>query len=369
MAEKIVNGVLKDNTEERNKTLRRNKGKYNGYNQQLNTIVGKDYHVYSNEKNPVIQGQHEDILRYTHNGNTDFSKNIHEKYGVDKETLKYYSHKEIKPSYKVNDYDGYGDYISYMWDVYGMEESYAGHLAGLMNVRELAENLAYDIVPSFEGKNAQDVINDILRYTDIKYAMEGDKVGIVRNINVANAINGVITTNINNYSGKESKMGLISNRMYASTLLRGAQFNSLRGNKYITPELETLYGNNLSNVYNLSTLFSIDTDNGRIVEPDSGKYLGNKMPNGNIFDYLPTVISDFKLPELEVNGEKYDWSSHPNYGVDEQQYDKRSLENINSSTVSGYTISDRVQLYSYSEGNNKNETDDIDEDKEKLINF
>lgn len=360
MAEKIVNGVLKNNTNERNETLRKNKGKYNGYNQQLNVIVGENYHLYANEKNPVIQQQHEDILRYTHNGKTDFSQDIHEKYGIDKETLKYYSHKEIKPSYKVNDYDGYGDYISYMWDVYGMEESYAGHLAGLMNVRELAEELAYDIVPSFEGKNAQDVINDILRYSNIKYAMEGDKVGIVRNINVANAVNGVITTNINNYSGKESKMGLISNRMYASTLLRGAQFNSLRGNKYITPELEKLYGNNLSNVYNLSTLFSIDTDNGRIVEPDSGSYLGNKMPNGNIFDYLPTVISDFKLPELEVNGEKYDWSSHPNYGVEEQQYDKRSIDNINSSTFNNFSqISDKVGIYIYSEGDNKNENTKI----------
>lgn len=358
MAEKIVNGVLKDNTNERNKTLRRNKGKYNGYNQQLNVIVGMDYRLYANEKNPIIQEQHEDILRYTHNGKTDFSQNIHKKYGVDKETLKYYSRKEIKPSYKVNDYDGYGDYISYMWDVYGMEESYVGHLAGLMNVRELAEDLAYDIVPSFEGKNAQDVINDILRYTDTKYAMEGDKVGIVRNINVANAVNGVITTNINNYSGKESKMGLISNRLYASTLLRGAQFNSLRGNKYITPELETLYGNNLSNVYNLSTLFSIDTDNGRIVEPDSGNYLGIKMPNGNIFDYLPTVISDFKLPELEVKGEKYNWSNHPNYG-DERTYEQENIDNINSSTLSGYVISDNYKISTYSEGDNKNENANI----------
>lgn len=360
MAEKIVNGVLKNNTEERNKTLMLNKGKYNGYNQQLNTIVGKDYHIYSNEKSPVIRGQHEDILRYTHNGNTDFSKNIHEKYGVDKETLKYYSHKNIKPSYKVNDYDGYDDYISYMWDIYGIEESYAGHLAGLLNVRELAESLAYDIVPSFEGKNAQDVINDILRYSDIKYAMEGDKVGVVRNINVSNAINGVITTNINNFSGKESKMGLISNRLYGITLMKAAEFNSLRGNKYITPELEKLYGNNLNNVHNLSTLFSIDTDNGRIVEPDSGKYLGVKMPSGNIFNYLPSIIPEFELPINEVNGEKYDWNANPKYGVDDQQYDKRSIENINTSTFNNFSqISDKIGLYSYSEGDSKNENDDV----------
>lgn len=352
MGEKIVNGVLKNNTKERNKALTLNKGKYKGYNQQLNVIVGENYRVYANEKNSVLKEQHEDILRYTHNGKTDFSKGLHENYSVDKETLKYYSQKTIKPSYKVNDYDGYGDYISYMWDVYGMEESYAGHLAGLMGVRELAEDLAYDIVPSFEGKNAQDVINDILRYSDTTYAMEGNRVGIVRNINVANAVNGVITTNINNYSGKESKMGLISNRLYGLSLLQGAQFNSLRGNRYITPELETLYGNNLSNVYNLSTLFSIDTENGRIVEPDSGKYLGMKMPNGNIFNYLPTVISDFKLPELEVNGEKYDWSINPNYGEDELSYNKRHIDTVTNTTI--FPDNNKQILYVYSEGQEKN---------------
>ena len=359
MAEKIVNGVLKNNSKERNEALRSNKGKYNGYTQQLNTIVGMNYNVYHNEKNPVIQQQHDDILRYTHNGLDGYSKELHEKYGIDKETLKYYSQSTIKPSYQVNDYDGYGDYISYMWDVYGMEESYAGHLAGLMNVREMAENLAYDIVPSFEGKTAQDVINEILKYSDIKYAMEGDKVGIVRNINVANAINGVVTTNINNYSGKESRMGLISNRMYASSLLRGAQFNSMRRSKYITPELETLYGNNLNNVYNLSSLFTIDTETGRIADPDSGIYLGKKMPNGNVFDYLPTVIPDFKLPQIEVNGETYDWGRHPNYG-EESTYQEQNIENINSSTVSGYVVSDKYQMSTYSEGDAANLNDEVD---------
>ena len=82
MAEKIVNGVLKNNSKERNETLRSNKGKYNGYTQQLNTIVGVNYNVYHNEKNPVIQQQHDDILRYTHNGLDGYSKELHEKYGI-----------------------------------------------------------------------------------------------------------------------------------------------------------------------------------------------------------------------------------------------------------------------------------------------
>ena len=114
--------------------------------------------------------------------------------------------------------------------------------------------------------------------------MEGDKVGIVRDIDVAQAINGVVTTNINNYSGKETKMGLISNMMYGSTLLRAANFNSLRKNRYITPETERLYGNNLSNDYNLSSIFTINDETGRYPEMEKGTYI-SEMSDDIFFVY------------------------------------------------------------------------------------
>jgi hypothetical protein len=116
---------------------------------ELNVIVGKSYNIYANEKNPVIFEQNPDLLRFTHGGKTEYSKDTHEKYGLDSENLMYYAHSNLKPSYKVNNYDGFKDYMSYMFDVYGVEESYAGYLAGLLGVRDLAENLAYDIVPDF----------------------------------------------------------------------------------------------------------------------------------------------------------------------------------------------------------------------------
>ena len=167
-------------------------------------------------------------MRFTHGGKTDYSKEMHEKYGLDAENLMYYVHNNLKPSYKINNYDGFGDYISYMFDTYGIEESYAGYLAGLLGVKDIAEDIAYDIVPDFKGKTAQDVINEILQYSSVEYAMKRDRVGIVKDINVAMAVAGQVTTNINNYSGKESKMGLISNVMYGNTLLKAANFNSMR---------------------------------------------------------------------------------------------------------------------------------------------
>ena len=311
MAEKEVKGVLNLNIDNRNEHLQSNKGKYNGYKKPLELIVGKQYDLYTT---PLNTEQHSDILRYTFGLDNEYSRNIAKSYEYNVENLKYYVHNNIKPSYKVNNYDGFDDYISYIWDTYGREESYAGHLMGLLGVREMAQDIAYDVVPDFRGKTAMDVINEIMQYTDPKYALKADSVGVVRNIDVAMAINGAITTNINNYTGKETKLGLITNRMYASTLLTAANFNSMRRTQYITPDLDRLYGNNLNNVYNLSSLFRINDDTGRIGEPDSGYYITD-MPSGNVFDYMLERIPDFKLPE---NG--YDWSTHPNYGVDNKYY-------------------------------------------------
>ena len=311
MAEKEVKGVLNLNIDNRNEHLQSNKGKYNGYKKPLGLIVGKQYDLYTT---PLNTEQHSDILRYTFGLDNEYSRSIAKSYEYNVKNLKYYVHNNIKPSYKVNNYDGFDDYISYIWDTYGREESYAGHLMGLLGVREMAQDIAYDVVPDFRGKTAMDVINEIMQYTDTKYALKADSVGVVRNIDVAMAINGAITTNINNYTGKETKLGLITNRMYASTLLTAANFNSMRRTQYITPDLDKLYGNNLNNVYNLSSLFRVNDDTGRIGEPDSGYYITD-MPSGNVFDYMLERIPDFKLPE---NG--YDWSTHPNYGVDNKYY-------------------------------------------------
>lgn len=361
MADKKVDSVLVKNNTERNEVLIKNRGKYNGYQKKLDITIGSSYNVYGNEKNTYYQ--HPDILRYTHNDKTEFSKELHNNYGVEVDNLKYYSQYNITPAYKVNDYEGYKDYLSYMWETYGREMSYAGHIMGLLGVRELAEELVYDVVPDIKGKTAADVINEIMQYTDVQYAMEGDKVGIVRDINVAMASKGIVTTNINNYSGKETKMGLITNRMYSATLLNAANFNSLRRTKYITPELETLYGNNLNNVYNLSSLFTINKETGRIAEPDTKLYLGKNIESGNVFDYLLTVNPEFKLPESG-----YDWSTHPNYGPNELSYKITSggYTKIEEPSAS-FGLTDKIGLFVYSEGDNLNEAE-VDYESYKLTN-
>ena len=355
MAEKKVKGVLKNNNKERNETLNLNKGEYKAYDSKIITGLKDAYRIEDNAKNPVMTEQHDTILGYTHYGENEYSQKLREDYGFNEwDKHKKYVFYSVKntPTKRIEDFDEYKDYMSYIWDVYGKEESYVGHLTEMLGVRDAAEDLAYNLAPLTEG-TAQDVINDILKYTDVKYAMEGDRVGIVRNINVIAAANGVITTNINNYSGKETKLGYIGNKMYAQTLMNAAQFNSLRRSKYITPNLERVYGNNLSNVYNLGSLFTNVFETGRIGDPDSNEYAGLNMPNGNVFDYLSSINPDFELPNKAVNGEQYDWSQHITYGINEMQYDKQRMEDTHTATMWKNGRGDDVSMSVYSEGDDK----------------
>ena len=53
---------------------------------------------------------------------------------------------------------------------------------------------------------------------DVVYGLRMMEVGVVKDINVSNALAGVVTTNINNFSGTDTKLGLITNEMYAACM-------------------------------------------------------------------------------------------------------------------------------------------------------
>ena len=259
-----------------------------------NTPIGSLF-VVSNPNNMPLHENSNGLLEYTYGEKSRYRKELNEKYGRDIDSLNMYVISNTKPSYKVNDYEGERDYIKYISDIYGKEESYAGHLLGLANVKDAAQHFAYDIFPDAEGKTFADYINEIRQFGDVKYAMEKDSVGIVRDIRVAEALGGAITTNINNYSGKDTRLGMISNLLYANSLLRGAEFNSMRRTKYITDGLDTVYGDNLSNIHNLSSLFLLNEETGRFNDVSSEKFIGYMgQPLG---EYTPYFIKDFKLPD------------------------------------------------------------------------
>ena len=167
--------------------------------------------------------------------------------------------------------------MSYISRVYGVSPTYAGTGIGVLNtlasIQEFGNAFTVSSLNNTENKSFVDYINEIRQYQDVKYAMEINAPAIIKDIRVQEALDGVITTNRNNYGGEDTKLGTISNTLYAVNLMQGATFNSLRRTQYITSDTENLYGNNLNNVYNLSSLFSIDDNTGRIPEIDSNVYI------------------------------------------------------------------------------------------------
>lgn len=299
------------NSDLKKEQLMKNNGKYRLFNTETSVPVGSVY-VMGNKVTRPLSEQNNGLLSYTYGENSEYGKTLNETYGRDVETLKTYVVPSTKISYKVNDYEGKQDYREYAGDVYGNEKTYLGHLYGLVGVQDVAQRLTYDIFPDMEGKTFADYINEIRQYGDVKYAMEKDSVGIVRDIRVADALAGIITTNINNYSGKDTRLGTIGNTLYAQTLFNGASFNSLRRTKYITSNLETVYGNNLSNVNNLSSLFTIDSETGRYHEVSSDNFIG--YPEAPIHEYVKQVNKEFELPsEKGVWNKGYSYIS-PYYG-------------------------------------------------------
>ena len=135
--------------------------------------------------------------------------------------------------------------------------------------------------------------------------MRQTEVGVIKDINVAVALQGIVTTNPNNMSGEDTVMGKISNRMYAQTLYNGAIFNSDRmkakihdgenyyQKAYLTPELVNQYGNNLANLYELSDIMKIGTNETHIRED-----LGADV---HILDgYTENNFANLSLPQFRL---------------------------------------------------------------------
>lgn len=351
-------GVVKTYTGLRKENLIRNNGKYAMYDKPLGMPIGLTTDVYHNEKGKPQQIHKGGLLGYTYDVNGEYGKGLNDSYGRDVENVKHYSINNVKPTFSVNDYDNHGDYMSYVNDVYGTRETYAGHLMGLMGVRDVLDDVAIDIFPNAEGKTFADTINEILQYTDIQYAMEGDKVGVIRNIDVAKALGGVITTNVNNYSGKDTRLGMISNQLYAKTLSRAAHFNSLRRTKYITPELDRLYGNNLSNVYSLSSLFLLADGQPRLIEPVSDSFV-KEYVGETIDEYLINFIPEYNEMQQEIQ----EWNGRNRYfgfskSVDsEEEISRRFNPNLVDEpkmVVSNMTEPSTVYRF-YEEGDSSND--------------
>lgn len=234
-------GILKKNQELRNIILKRNIGRYEKYDQYMNPAIGEVEDIYYNEsKLPTVVG---DLLQYTHGydeAKTDLRKELDGRYG---DIFKYYYYTKPMFNGDAMSWKGkYTNYVDYMAEVHGIGGYYDG---------------------KFTLGDAYNAIIDILKYSDASYMAKDMSVGVVRNINVPIAMSGVITTNVENMSGMDTELGIITNAMYSNTLYNASLVNDSRKKQYITPELDSYVGNTWKTIGSLSDLFPILKTNGR----------------------------------------------------------------------------------------------------------
>lgn len=227
-----VTGVLNRNSGIRDEHLKRNYGKYFQYTNDLSPAIGEAINIdFSRPLYDLTNSQ--PLLDYTHNPNELYGAMINSIY-FNKDREKEIVNIENPAPEQVQSWAGkYVDYITYLDEVLG-EDVYSRHVR---------------------------YINDFLSGQYIENALRQTEVGVIENINVPIAKQGIITTNPNNLQGVDTPLGTITNYMYSTLLYNGAIFNSDRKSevKYITPSLVNQYGNNLSNVSELGDMLRVGT--------------------------------------------------------------------------------------------------------------
>lgn len=346
MENKKVVGVLKYNIDTRNSMLLKNEGKYSLYDGLLSPSIGEAYQ--KRELYPHSQTDDKSILDFTHDNLSDYSKKIAQQNFSNSKERDVFS--ILTPTNdQLQRWGGnYNDYLEYVSETYGKE---------LTSVNFVERTLA-----------AQDVV----------YGLRMMEVGVVKDINVSNALDGVVTTNINNFSGTDTKLGLITNEMYAASLYAASQFNSSRKRydinsqyPYITPYLYEVYGNNSANVNRLSDIMRPDSVFGRVLEDPAVDI--NIIHDWSDPNYTTEKNSALFYANLQTEENKYrPDSAYYNYNRDLKDFEEsnnnsaikdlvRDTSIINpSSHKRGVT---NVAVIEYDEGD---KTEDV-EDNKRLI--
>ena len=278
MENKKVVGVLKYNIDTRNSMLLKNEGKYSLYDGLLSPSIGEAYQ--KRDLYPHSQTNDKSILDFTHDNLSDYSKKISQQNFSNSKERDVFS--ILAPTNdQLQRWGGnYNNYLEYVSETYGKE---------LTSVNFVERTLA-----------AQDVV----------YGLRMMEIGVVKDINVSNALAGVVTTNINNFSGTDTKLGLITNEMYAASLYAASQFNSSRKRydtasqyPYITPYLYEAYGNNSANVNRLSDIMRPDSVFGRVLEDISID--ANIIHDWNDPNYTTEKNSALFYANLQTEENKY----------------------------------------------------------------
>lgn len=268
-----VVGLLQYNTDIRNNALIKNAGKYPLYEGILSPAIGEVSTITTRYVDYITKNG---LLDYTHNRGSKNSKNE------------------------------YGDYINDMYfrcgnkEVYKSETLYQPWSANWCDYTQYIDEVLGEDCISFHIN----LINGLLANEFTESQLRLNEVAVVRDFQVNAAMAGAVTTNVNNFSGMDTKMGLISNQMYSHSLYHGSAFNSTRmGNvlhigdynipkSYITPSLYNQYGNNSSTIFRLAEILRLN-DGEQFVREDLGKDIRfNDVNNNYAINFIPIQYTE-----------------------------------------------------------------------------
>lgn len=258
-----VVGLLQYNTDIRNNALIKNAGKYPLYEGILSPAIGEVSTITTRFNQYLVKNG---LLEYTHNVG---SKNANVK-------------------------NEYADYINNMYFQCGNKEVYENKTllqpwtADYCNyIQYIDEVLGEDCI-SFHIN----LINGLLANQFTDSFLRINEVGVVRDFQINAAMAGAVTTNVTNFSGTDTKLGLITNQIYSHSLYQGSAFNSTRmantlhigdynvQKRYITPSLYNQYGNNSSTVFRLAEILRLN-DGEQFVREDLGGHVRFNDLNDN----------------------------------------------------------------------------------------
>lgn len=231
-----MSGVLNNSSVIRNKHLQQNLSLYEAYD---GTSKGLSYYSFNTKPLKRINGG--SLYDYTHNESTDYSKNIGHLYFKHRPDFQPYIN--IDPINPQNFWGGeYHDYYDYVNAVYTQISPPIQFIEGLLSTQFLDE------------------------------AIRVTSPAIVHNPEPTLSMAGVVKTNVNNFSGTDTRIGLLGNQMYAHALYHGANFNSMRketelySKNAITYTVSKRFGNSNYTINSLSSIVSALRNDGRIIE-------------------------------------------------------------------------------------------------------
>jgi hypothetical protein len=231
-----MSGVLNNSSVIRNKHLQQNLSLYEAYDG-----ISKRLSYYAFNTKPLKRINGGSLYNYTHNELTDYSKNIGHLYFKHRPDFQPYIN--IDPINPQNFWGGeYHDYYDYVNTVYTQISPPIQFIEGLLSTQFLDE------------------------------AIRVTSPAIVHNPEPTLSMAGVVKTNVNNFSGTDTRTGLLGNQMYAHALYHGANFNSMRkgtatfAENHITPSVYGRFGNSNNTINSLSSIVSALRADGKIIE-------------------------------------------------------------------------------------------------------